>query len=132
MNCSEIRPLLDAYLDRELDLMTSLRVEEHLHTCMDCPQVLERRTAVQDRCANAVRTICRPERIGEADRGCHSAARGDSNTTEDYNPGSASLAVLAQFCSGDLHTFTGMYSLAGGNEASQYHPRHTSYGGTGL
>lgn len=47
MNCSEIRPLIDAYLDRELDLMTSLRVEEHLSTCADCLHILERRTAVQ-------------------------------------------------------------------------------------
>ena len=41
MNCDETRSLLDAYVDSELDLVTSLRVEEHLCGCAECRQVLE-------------------------------------------------------------------------------------------
>jgi len=36
MNCAEMHPLLHAYTDGELDLVRSLDVEKHLHTCPAC------------------------------------------------------------------------------------------------
>jgi len=36
MNCSELRTLLHAYVDGELDLVKSLEVEEHLRGCAAC------------------------------------------------------------------------------------------------
>lgn len=36
MNCAENRLLLHAYTDGELDLVRSLEVEEHIHTCAAC------------------------------------------------------------------------------------------------
>ena len=36
MTCEEARPLIDAYLDRELDLSTALGMERHLETCPVC------------------------------------------------------------------------------------------------
>ena len=36
MNCTEINPLLHAYVDSELDLMPSLEVDRHLKTCATC------------------------------------------------------------------------------------------------
>lgn len=36
MTCEEARPLIDAYLDRELDLNTALGMERHLETCSVC------------------------------------------------------------------------------------------------
>jgi anti-sigma factor RsiW len=36
MNCTEIQPLLHAYVDGELDLVRSLDVERHLKTCPGC------------------------------------------------------------------------------------------------
>jgi len=36
MNCSEIRPLLHARLDGELDAVNSLELERHLKTCAAC------------------------------------------------------------------------------------------------
>ena len=40
MNCSEVRPLLNAYLDDELDLPTVLQIEAHLSTCDSCRKQL--------------------------------------------------------------------------------------------
>jgi anti-sigma factor RsiW len=36
MNCTEIHPLLHAYVDSELDLMPSLEVDRHLKACAHC------------------------------------------------------------------------------------------------
>ena len=36
MNCHEMNPLLHAYVDRELDVIRSLDVEQHLKTCPAC------------------------------------------------------------------------------------------------
>ena len=36
MDCEETRDLIDGYADRELDLVSSLRVERHMQVCEDC------------------------------------------------------------------------------------------------
>lgn len=36
MNCDEARPLLEAYLDGELDLVHSLAIEQHVESCAEC------------------------------------------------------------------------------------------------
>ena len=41
MNCEEIKNLMDAYLDGELDPITSQKVEEHLRDCPKCEQAYE-------------------------------------------------------------------------------------------
>ena len=46
MNCEEIKNLMDAYLDGELDPMTSRRIEEHLRECHKCEQAYEVETAM--------------------------------------------------------------------------------------
>ena len=40
MNCTEARPLLEAYADGELDLPRSLELERHLETCAACAAAL--------------------------------------------------------------------------------------------
>jgi anti-sigma factor RsiW len=40
MNCTEARPLLDAYADHELDLPRSLELEQHLQSCPACAAAL--------------------------------------------------------------------------------------------
>jgi anti-sigma factor (TIGR02949 family) len=47
MSCDETLQLLDAYLDDELDITTSMRVSAHLSGCSDCSQKLESRRVVQ-------------------------------------------------------------------------------------
>lgn len=46
MNCNEIRNLMDAYLDSELDPVTSQKVEQHLKDCGECEQAYEVETAM--------------------------------------------------------------------------------------
>ena len=36
MNCTDIRPMFQAYIDNELDLVRSLDVEHHLRDCANC------------------------------------------------------------------------------------------------
>lgn len=40
MNCNEVRALLDAHFDGELDLIHDLEIEKHLGTCPSCAQAL--------------------------------------------------------------------------------------------
>ncbi len=46
MNCEEIKNLMDAYLDGELDPVTSQKAEEHLRDCPKCEQAYEVETAM--------------------------------------------------------------------------------------
>jgi anti-sigma factor RsiW len=46
MNCDTVRKLLDAYLDGELDLVSSLDIENHLPDCPDCSARLQNRRAL--------------------------------------------------------------------------------------
>ena len=46
MNCQEINNLMDAYLDGELDPVTSQKAEEHLRNCPKCEQAYEVETAM--------------------------------------------------------------------------------------
>ena len=46
MNCQEIKNLMDAYLDGELDPITSQKVEQHLRDCPKCEQAYEMETAM--------------------------------------------------------------------------------------
>lgn len=46
MNCEEIKNLMDAYLDGELDPVTSQKVEQHLRDCQTCEQAYEVETAM--------------------------------------------------------------------------------------
>ncbi len=46
MNCAEVRPLLDACLDGELDLVHSVTIEQHLASCESCRAVGARNAAM--------------------------------------------------------------------------------------
>src|SRR5258708_6522687 len=46
MNCSEAQPLIDAYIDGELDLITSVAVERHLKDCPNCTPIYKNRRAL--------------------------------------------------------------------------------------
>jgi hypothetical protein len=46
MNCEEMSPLLGAYLDGELDLVTSMQAEAHVAECAACQAALEKLTAL--------------------------------------------------------------------------------------
>ena len=46
MNCEEIKNLMDAHLDGELDPISSQKVEQHLRDCPKCEQAYEVETAM--------------------------------------------------------------------------------------
>src|SRR6266496_720692 len=46
MICEEAIKLMDGYLDGELDLMTSQKIEQHLRDCRKCEQAYEAHTAL--------------------------------------------------------------------------------------
>jgi anti-sigma factor RsiW len=41
MNCRQVKPRIDAYLDHELDGATMLKVRDHLRTCPCCERELK-------------------------------------------------------------------------------------------
>lgn len=41
MNCAECNPLLAPYADRELDLINSLSIEQHLKSCPACAELVQ-------------------------------------------------------------------------------------------
>lgn len=47
MNCSEIRNLLHAYIDGELDLVHQVEIEQHLHDCAECSKFYESQLALR-------------------------------------------------------------------------------------
>jgi anti-sigma factor (TIGR02949 family) len=55
MNCDEVRQLLHAYVDDELDLATAVRVEQHLAGCEGCQKAVD--------AARAVRAAAGQERV---------------------------------------------------------------------
>jgi anti-sigma factor RsiW len=46
MNCRECRDFIDAYIDNELDVATTIAVKQHLRGCSQCQQLLESRKVV--------------------------------------------------------------------------------------
>ena len=44
MNCDEVRHMLDAYVDGELDLIRHGDVETHLPGCVNCKEAAEDKT----------------------------------------------------------------------------------------
>lgn len=47
MNCQEMQSLLHGYMDGELDLLNSLRVEEHLKDCPSCARDYQNQQALK-------------------------------------------------------------------------------------
>jgi anti-sigma factor RsiW len=69
MNCAQTRELIDAGLDGELDLLTSLDLKRHVECCPACAQVQERLQAVKSTIAAAPYYDAPPElsrRIGRS------------------------------------------------------------------
>ena len=46
MNCEECHDYIDAYFDNELDVATTILVQQHLRDCIKCRELLESRRAV--------------------------------------------------------------------------------------
>jgi anti-sigma factor RsiW len=60
MTCGEAQALLSAYVDRELDVVTSLQFETHLDTCRDCAAAVERAEALRAAIGSAALAYAAP------------------------------------------------------------------------
>ncbi|GAC1361542.1 MAG: hypothetical protein NVSMB38_45140 [Ktedonobacteraceae bacterium] len=47
MSCSEIQALLHGYVDGELDVVTTLEIEQHLQACPECSQTYKQQQALR-------------------------------------------------------------------------------------
>ncbi len=45
--CAQIRPLVDAYIDGEVDVLRAVDIERHLQTCPDCSAILRNRQTLR-------------------------------------------------------------------------------------
>lgn len=52
MNCERVRALLNAYVDGELDLVTSLDIEQHLKDCVGCASEMRSLEALREAAGN--------------------------------------------------------------------------------
>jgi anti-sigma factor RsiW len=52
MNCQECENYIDAYVDNELDVVTTILVKQHLRDCSRCQQLLENRKTLRDLLTN--------------------------------------------------------------------------------
>lgn len=60
MTCAEIRKLLHAYADGELDLVRDLEVEQHLESCADCAGKVESIRSLHDTLRHSDLVYCAP------------------------------------------------------------------------
>lgn len=68
MDCRETRTLLHGYIDDELDLVSNLKVEEHLHTCADCTRRVEAQQALHARLSDPALYFAAPDRLRQTVR----------------------------------------------------------------
>ncbi len=47
MNCNDVQPLLDGYMDGELDVVRNVEIEQHLQTCSVCSPIYKQHQALQ-------------------------------------------------------------------------------------
>ncbi|RKY20756.1 MAG: hypothetical protein DRQ55_06685 [Planctomycetota bacterium] len=63
--CSEVRPLLMAYLDSELDATTTLGMSEHLSSCAPCRTRMEAEQSIENGVGQALRAERMPRDVGQ-------------------------------------------------------------------
>lgn len=63
MDCHETRVLLHGYVDDELDLVSNLKVEEHVRNCADCTRRVAAQRALHSRLSNEDLYFHAPERL---------------------------------------------------------------------
>jgi anti-sigma factor RsiW len=63
MNCSEIKPLLSAYLDKELELSQALEVASHLQKCPPCEAYLEKLKVLSEKVQTHITVYELPENL---------------------------------------------------------------------
>jgi anti-sigma factor RsiW len=63
MNCQECHDYIDAYLDSELDVATTILVKQHLRDCLGCQRLLESRQVVGTLLSNSEVRFSAPDSL---------------------------------------------------------------------
>lgn len=63
MECERVRELIDAYVDRELDVSLSAEIERHLESCAACRALCEGRRALRAQLQEPALYVTAPERL---------------------------------------------------------------------
>jgi anti-sigma factor RsiW len=79
MSCPEMQVSLDAYIDGELDMTTTLRLEGHLSECDSCRIIYERSRQLHDSVRNQIRYFAAPKRLEDKIRASVRPAGRDQN-----------------------------------------------------
>jgi anti-sigma factor RsiW len=65
MSCQEMREFLDAYVDRELDVATTLQFERHLTDCVDCREICEQYQQFHNSVSSRIPYYQAPPELGD-------------------------------------------------------------------
>ncbi|HLJ57805.1 MAG TPA: zf-HC2 domain-containing protein [Chthonomonadaceae bacterium] len=106
MNCNEVRLLIPAYFDGELDLVRSVEVERHLQDCGDCTRQLEAQKALRQTVRSA--SLARAAPVG-MDRRMLAAVQRESRAAA---PAPASSRPFWLRRAGPALAFAGLAALA--------------------
>lgn len=74
MNCARLRQVLDAYVDRELDTVTTEDIDRHLAGCPDCAALRAERDALRDQIRAEAPYYAAPEALRRAVHGALAGA----------------------------------------------------------
>ena len=94
MNHDEIRELLQAYGDAELDLVSSREVEHHLSDCNECRQIHQQIVGLREAVTNSEPTYRAPARLR---RDIRASLRREARSDERQIAFWPSLAISAAF-----------------------------------
>jgi anti-sigma factor RsiW len=109
MNCDEARPLLEAYIDGELDLVHSLAIEQHVEGCAECRRRRDELQALSVRIRATLPRDSAPADFRDSLR--HSLKRESATTIHFPSRWLAAAAAVAALIA--FFTFTKSARLAG-------------------
>jgi anti-sigma factor RsiW len=99
MSCQEVRGLVDAYVDRELDVVTTLEFERHLTECVTCRAICEQYQQLHDSVGAQIPYFEAPEGLEDKIRAkLRSAGRdGDRSIRREWFPRWRGWSIAASF-----------------------------------
>jgi anti-sigma factor RsiW len=98
MNCQRARELMDAYLDQELDLMTSSKVEHHLAECAGCSEVYAKYRQVRNGVSAQLKSFAAPPQLEakiRAGLNLHQEQRSEEKAAANWRNWAVIAACLA-------------------------------------
>lgn len=104
MSCERVRDSLDAYLDRELDVLTARDFERHLKDCAGCRAIFERYQDLQSRVRAQLPYFQAPVSVEQKIRSVLRASRRDGSrpSTSAWHVWAIAASLVVLLASGTL------------------------------